>query len=678
MDNEPLSSQRAERPIAPLADQLTRAPGFKKLLIVVHDLAMTALAVILALSLRFEGEMFAERIRALGPVLPVYVALAGVVYTFFHLYRGKWRFASMPDLVTIAKAVGLLCLVIVVVEAIAVRLFGMPYFLGRRLLILYWLVQCTLLGAPRLIYRYLKDRYRYTTDARKEAVFALLLGRGNEVEPVVRALESSREARVVPVAILSPRGGDLGQSIRGVPVEGTLDALEDAVLQARVSGTPIRRLIATPSALERDPEELSRRATRLGLALSRFQRVGEPGAAIAKIEIEDLLSRPPVDIEPGMLARAVRGKCVLVTGGGGSIGAELCRRAVSLEAARLVIVENAEPALYAILDSLSTMRGRSVISGHLADIRDPERLSALMRDVKPDVVFHAAALKQVPYLEQDWDEGIKTNVFGSINVADAAIAASVPIVVMISTDKAVKPVSVLGATKRLAERAMEARDAVHGGKPEGTRLISVRFGNVLGSSGSVIPLFRTQIARGGPVTVTDPDMVRYFMTIEEAADLVIVASGHARQDRAEDRVAVYVLRMGQPVRIMDLAERMIRLAGFEPRRDIPIRVVGPRPGERINEQLFDEGESLRETGIEGVMAARTEKPGLDEISSIALGLRAAIVTGSRAQAETLLRQAVPDFSPDDALPQQPARPDAPAEPVTSPKPAKRPARKPKA
>jgi FlaA1/EpsC-like NDP-sugar epimerase len=661
-----------------LAEPLTRAPGFKKLLIVIHDLAMTALAVVLAISLRFEGEMFAERITAVLPVLPLYLGLAGVVYTFFHLYRGKWRFASMPDLVTIAKAVGLLCLAIVVIEAIAVRVLGMPYFLGRRLLILYWLMQCTLLGAPRLIYRYLKDRYSYSGDARKEAVFALLLGRGNEVEPVVRALESSREARVVPVAILSPRSGDLGQSIRGVPVDGTLDALEEAVVQARVSGTPIRRLIVTPSALERDPEELSRRATRLGLALSRFQHLGQPGAAIEDIEIEDLLSRPPVDIEPDRLAKAVHGKCVLVTGGGGSIGSELCRRAVSLGAAHLVIIENAEPALYAILDSLSTMRGQCRVTGHIADIRDPERLATLMRDLKPDVVFHAAALKQVPYLERDWDEGIKTNVFGSINVADAAIAAAVPIVVMISTDKAVKPVSVLGATKRFAERSMEARDAVHGGKPEGTRLISVRFGNVLGSSGSVIPLFRAQIARGGPVTVTDPEMVRYFMTIEEAADLVIVASGHATQDRQEDRVAVYVLRMGQPVRIMDLAERMIRLAGFEPRQDIPIRVVGARPGERINEQLFNDGESLRETGIEGVMAARTEKPGLDEISHIALGLRAAIATGNWPQAETLLRQAVPDFNPDDALPQQPATPDEPAEPAPSPKPATRRARKPKA
>jgi O-antigen biosynthesis protein WbqV len=647
-----------------------KAPRLKKLLIVIHDIAATVAAVLLAIALRFEGDLLSERWASLLPIVPAYALLAGLVYSYFQLYRGKWRFASMPDLIMIAKAVGVLCLSILVIEAVAIRIFDLQYYLGRRLVVIYWLVQTALLGGPRLIYRYSKDRYWRVADHRTETVFALLLGRGNEVEPVIRALEANKEARVVPVAVLSPRTGDLGQAIRDVPVEGTLDALEDAVLQAQVSGTPIRRLIAMPSALERDPEELSRRASRLGLALARYSRGGEAGAAIAKIEIEDLLSRPPVAIAEGLLERAIRNKTVLVTGGGGSIGAEICRRVVALGARRLVIVENAEPALYAILNGLALMQGSTEIESHLGDIRDAGRMNALMQAARPDVVFHSAALKHVPYLEEDWSEGIKTNAFGSVIIAEAAAAARVPIVVMISTDKAIAPVSILGVTKRVAERAMEAMDAEHGGEGGSTRFISVRFGNVLGSSGSVIPHFRAQIARGGPVTVTHPDMVRYFMTIEEAATLVIVAAAHALWDRGPDRASVYVLRMGQPVRILELAERMIRLAGYEPRRDIAIRITGPRPGERINEQLFADGEALRDIGIEGVTAARTDKPRPADIERLLAALREAIARDDRSIAERAFAEAVSDFSPGEKLPPLPSVQDAPAEPVASPPPAK--------
>ena len=255
-----------------------------------------------------------------------------------------------------------------------------------------------------------------------------------------------------------------------------------------------------------------------------------------------------------------------------------------------------------MLETLATKPTRAVIAGRLADVRDRNRLFRLLGEFKPDIVFHAAALKHVPLLEQNWEEGLKTNVFGSVNVADAAAAAGTSAMVMISTDKAIEPVSVLGATKRFAEMYCQALDADLARRAQAgrraMRLIAVRFGNVLASNGSVVPKFKAQIDAGGPVTVTHPDMVRYFMTIREACDLVVTAASHALGPERSD-VSVYVLNMGQPVKIVDLAERMIRLAGLEPGRDIDIVFTGTRPGERMQEVLFARGEPTAEIGFHG-------------------------------------------------------------------------------
>lgn len=652
-----------------------------RLLIIAHDMAMTALAVVLSLFLRFEPEAFTLRMEALGPILPGFLLMALAVYFHFKLYQGKWRFASMPDVIMIAKAVGLICLVAIVLEYLAVR-FGFldGFVLGRRLVLIYWLVQACLLAAPRLAYRYWKDRY-WAPASGQDASCVLLLGRGTEVEPIIRALQADARARLRPVGILSPRGADIGQSIRSVPVEGSLDVLEDVVRAYALGGTPIRRIIATPSALQTDAEVLATRVKKMGLALARFEGIGALGAATGAIEIEDLLSRPPVDIDPHLLERAIHGRVVLVTGGGGSIGLEVCRSCLRLGARKLVILENSEPAIYMAREALlADGHSSAAISAYLCDIRDRVRLDALMSETEPELVFHSAALKQVPFLEQDWDEGLRTNTMGSLAVADAAIAAGVKIVVMISTDKAVEPVSVLGASKRAAEIAIEALDADQARKGGGTRLISVRFGNVLGSSGSVIPRFKAQIERGGPVTVTDKGMVRYFMTVTEAADLVVVAAAHAMQDKGDGRASVYVLRMGQPVRIYDLAERMIRLSGYEPHKDIKIEVTGIRPGERLNEVLFSGQESLKESGIEGVMAAQTVATGLGEARAWVEKIAAAVARRDRRAAEKILIEKIPDFRPKNGevaaiVPPVPKAPTKPASKASSPVQPKTPARR---
>ncbi len=379
-------------------------------------------------------------------------------------------------------------------------------------------------------------------------------------------------------------------------------------------------------------------------------------------------------IDRPRLERFLTGRRVVVTGGGGSIGSEICLRAVAFGASAVLVLDSSEPALHGILSHPAILAAQAEVTGVIADIRERERTSAVIAAFRPDYVMHAAALKQVPFLERDWQEGIKTNVFGSLNVAEAAVAAGARALVMISTDKAIEPVSQLGVTKRFAEMIAQSLDADQARLPgHPTRLIAVRFGNVLGSAGSVVPVFKAQIARGGPVTVTHPDMVRYFMTVREACDLVLTAASHADGEARADggeQAAVYVLKMGQPVRIAELAERMIRLAGFEPGAEIEIAYTGARPGERLNEILFAREEPrVGLPGIDGVMAAQpifADRPRLDGWLA---RLRAAVEVGDRAAADTVFEEAVPHFrergaaKADAAAPPSQAIPAAAAEPA---------------
>ncbi|WP_243369295.1 nucleoside-diphosphate sugar epimerase/dehydratase [Microvirga solisilvae] len=645
---------------------------FKKTAIVLHDLAMTAIAVAVTFAVRFEGAQLNERLFYLPRFLPFFVVFAGVVYWVFHLYRSKWRFASLPDLFNIFRATTVLALSLLVADYVLLspQLFG-SFFFGKITIALYWLIQMFLLGGPRLAFRYVKyARSRHTLD-RDSNTPTLILGRGNDIEVILRAIESGTVKKMRPLGILSYRADDQGQSIRGVPVLGTFADLDQVVQDFQERAQTIRRLVATPSALasEANPDMLLARARRLGLPLVRVTSLGEGmrDAELAPLEIEDLLLRPTVQIDRQRLENFIRGKRVLVTGGGGSIGSEICTRVVAFGASDLMVLESSEPSLHHILEHPSLNTGDTNVDGVIADVRDRVRVQEVMNEFRPDVVFHAAALKHVPYLERNWTEGIKTNVFGSVNVADAAVEAGVSEIVMISTDKAIDPVSMLGATKRLAEMYGQALDAEFMGRNGATRIIAVRFGNVLGSVGSVVPKFKAQIARGGPVTVTHPDMVRYFMTTREAADLVLTSASHAGESRPsievsnnDERVSVYVLKMGQPVRIYDLAERMIRLAGYEPGEDIEISVTGTRPGERLHEILFAREEPRMEIGIDGVMAA---KPIFADRAKVDLWLDAldkAIAAGDRAAAERVFEDAIPEFkrrhqTPKPAAPAEPAR-----------------------
>jgi O-antigen biosynthesis protein WbqV len=478
----------------------------------------------------------------------------------------------------------------------------------------------------------------------------LIVGSAADADVLLRAVESGAVRKVRPVGILSPSSADQGLAVRRVRVRGFLGDLESTVVNLRSQDIMVGRLVLTPSALapELHPETMLMLARRLGLSTSRLPSLdaGEEALRLTPVNVEDLLLRPSVKINYGRLENFIEGKTIVVTGGGGSIGAEICERVANFHAGRLLLLENSEPALHAVLEQLAVQSKSTIVEGRIADIRDRDRIFRLLAEVKPNLVFHAAALKHVPLLERDWDEGVKTNIFGSVNVADAALNAGADAMVMISTDKAIEPVSVLGATKRLAEMYCQALDAsgksANGGKPS-MRMIAVRFGNVLASNGSVVPKFKAQIEAGGPVTVTHPEMVRYFMTIREACDLVITAASHALGPDRSD-TSVYVLNMGQPIKIVDLAERMIRLSGLEPGRDVDIVFTGIRPGERLNEILFAREEPSADIGIEGVVAAKPVCPSIDVVQGWIAKLKHDLDRGGRAAIYGVLREAVPNFS----------------------------------
>ena len=621
----------------------------RQYLIVLYDLLATAAAIIVTLLLRFEDYQLVPKLAGLEIFLPCFLVFAGVVYFVLNLHQSKWRFTSVPDLVNIFRASTVLAVSLVALDYVLLspNVYG-AFFFGKITILLYWVLQMFFLGGGRILYRY----FHYTRTLQRtkdsDATPTLIVGRAADAEVLLRAIESGAVKKIWPVGILSPSNADRGQSIRGIPVLGELDDLESVIADLSARGTKVTRLIMAPSALspEARPESLLMRARRLDLTMSQLPSLDAGGQAVqlAPVSVEDLLLRPSVAIDYRRLEQFVAGKSIVVTGGGGSIGSEICERIVAFGAARLLVIENSEPALHAVLEQLAAREAAAEISGHIADIRDRARIMHLVASFKPDIVFHAAALKHVPILERDWGEGVKTNVLGSINVADAAAAAGCEAMVMISTDKAIEPVSVLGATKRLAEMYCEALDADlrRAGGERPMRLISVRFGNVLASNGSVVPKFKAQIEAGGPVTVTHPDMVRYFMTIREACDLVITAATHALGAN-DGKVSVYVLNMGQPVKIVDLAERIIRLSGLEPGRDIQISFTGIRPGERLHEILFAREEEMTETGIEGIVAAKPVQASLDQVRAFVAQLEQGLTGNERAIIYDVLRKAVPEF-----------------------------------
>src|SRR5260221_10988684 len=452
---------------------MMRFPGltYRNALIATHDALATALAVLTAFYLRFEGEFFAERLPLLLRILPYFIAFSVVVCYFFRLTTTKWRFISLPDALNIIRAATVLTIALLALDYIFVapNVHGTlgtpnlqtPFFLGKITIILYWFLEVFFLSASRFAYRYFRyTRVRHHAKM-EDASPALLIGRAADAEILLRGIESGAVIRIWPVGLLSPSRADQGRTSGDIPVLGGIDDIEDVIGDFARRNKPIARVVMTPSAFDPEarPEAVLLRARRLGLIVSRLPSL-ESGDTprLTTVAVEDLLLRASEKIDYARLEALVKNRSVIVTGGGGSIGSEICERVTTFGASRLLVIENSEPALYAITEALIESGAAAEIDGRIADIRDRERIMRLMSEFKPDIVFHAAALKHVPILERDWSEGVKTNIFGSVNVADAALASGAKAMVMISTDKAIEPVSMLGLTKRFAEMYCQALD----------------------------------------------------------------------------------------------------------------------------------------------------------------------------------------------------------------------------
>ncbi|MCU7933982.1 MAG: polysaccharide biosynthesis protein [Candidatus Thiodiazotropha sp. (ex Dulcina madagascariensis)] len=553
-----------------------------------HDVLMVPIAWFLAFWFRYNLEVlpasyYQDALLALLFVLPIQLT----AFLLFGLYRGIWRFASLPDILRILKAVLVGTVVSVALLFVFTRAGGVP----RSVPVIYAILLVMLLSGPRLIYRWLKDHHLDLAPSQR----VLIVGSGQAGEMLARDILRNRRGDYRPVAFVDDKLRRQGREIHGIPVAGTCEAIPD--LTERLAIDII--MLAIPSA---SSEQMRRVVELCEAADVPFRSVPQLNDLMSgnvqinhlrTVSIEDLLGRNPVSLDWQAIDAALSGKTILVTGAGGSIGAELCRQLAGLKPARLVLLENSEFNLYAIEMELLKAFPDLPLECHLGDITDQPYVENLFARFQPQVVFHAAAYKHVPMLENRLRQAVRNNVLGTRNLARTADRFGCGVFVLVSTDKAVNPANVMGASKRAAEILCQNLNA-----HSKTNFITVRFGNVLDSAGSVIPLFRKQIEAGGPVTVTDPRMERYFMTISEACQLIMqtVVLGLGGE--------IFVLDMGEPVKISYLAEQMIHLSGRNPGADIQIEYIGLRPGEKLYEELFHEKEQLEKTAHEKVFLAR--------------------------------------------------------------------------
>ena len=543
-----------------------------------HDVLVACCAWMLAFWLRFNFEIpptfMAVATASLRWVLPIY----SVLFLLFGLYRGLWRFASLADLQHMVAAIGVGALLTTVV-AVSFGFVSIP----RSVLVLHPLLLAIFMGGSRFVYRSWKE-YRLYGPARVRGQPVLIIGAGEAADSLLR--EIHRSGQWYAVALLDDHAGKDGGRLRRLPIFSPVEKV--AEIAQRYGARHV--IIAMPNARPAERRRAAELASAAGLTVMTVPSYEDllggrlSVSNIRRVELEDLLGRESVSLDDEGLHEFLTNRTVLVTGAGGSIGSELCRQIVRYQPKKLVLLDSSEFALYSIDEQLRAKFPEVPISCWAADVRDQARIEEVMLGEQPAVVFHAAAYKHVPLMEDinAW-QAVRTNALGTQVVARVARQAGVERFVLISTDKAVNPTNIMGASKRLAERLCWAENM------EGpTKFIMVRFGNVLGSNGSVIPKFREQIARGGPVTVTHPEIVRYFMTIPEAAQLVLQAGAMGKGGE------IFVMDMGEPVRILDLARDMIRLSGFH-EEEIRIEFTGLRPGEKLYEELLADDEATLPT-----------------------------------------------------------------------------------
>jgi FlaA1/EpsC-like NDP-sugar epimerase len=616
------------------------------------DFALIAVGVVLAYGIRFDGRIPDQYLHRLPEIVLVWVALRAVWLVAYRFYSQTWEYASVREMLVILAAVSMGTLTLYVLNLFV------PYdgfLVPRSIFVIEWFLANFFLGGSRFLIRVTHDALKQQTNINRENLAGspsavgkrlLIIGAGDAGAMALREMQRSTTWQVV--GFIDDDLQKQGRLVGGVPVLGGRGSIAEAVKTKDVGEI----LIAMPSASRQMMREIFAAAQKTGRPVRTLPALYElingrvTVNQIREVQIEDLLGREPVETDIRPIAAYLHGRTVLVTGAGGSIGSELCRQITRYQPARLILLGHGENSIFGIEQELRVAHPHLRLEPVIADIRERGKIERVFAAKKPQVVFHAAAHKHVPLMEANPDEAVSNNVFGTRNVVEAASRVEVERFVLVSTDKAVRPTNAMGCSKRVAELIVQQADG-----HSRTRFVAVRFGNVLGSRGSVIPLFRKQIAAGGPVTVTHPEMRRYFMTIPEAVQLIIQAG--ALGEGGE----IFLLNMGEPVRILDLARDLIRLSGLEPDVDIPIVFSGPRPGEKLFEELHTEGEDVLPTPhpkIVKLYSAAAEvwlESGLERLErALASGdlkvLRSILLSlaaedGERARRDRLVDEAIP-------------------------------------
>ncbi len=589
--------------------RLPRTAATRALFFATGDVVLWVVSYYLAFLIRFEGLIPPKDAATIPLVLVLIIPVKLAWFAWFRLYQVSWGLVGITETIQLGKASTIAS---VTLAGGLFLLRHLPAFgtFPRSVLILDFLVGTAFVTLFRLSRRLL-DEFTNGRPGKKKSVRVLLVGAGAAGERLARFMLNGGIGERRPVGFIDDDSVKHGAYIDGLKVLGGREAIPDAVRRLAVDEVVIA-IPSAPAAAVRDIVRYTREAgvkqIKVLPSMNELLASRVPLQGIRDIDVEDLLGREVVRLDPGRVNAFLAGRTVLVTGAGGSIGAELARQLSHSDAAHLILLDNSESALFELECELATERPTSELHILIADVRDVDKMNRVFEVWEPDIVYHAAAYKHVPLMETNVDESVRTNIFGTLTAAEAALTYGTQTFVLISTDKAISPSSVMGATKRVAElltKALNARGT--------TRFMAVRFGNVVGSRGSVIPAMKEQIKRGGPVTVTHPEMTRYFMSTLEAVALVLQASA---MKVPHD---IFTLDMGKPVKILELAQELIRLSGFEPDKDIPIVFTGIRPGEKLHEVLETPEEPLVPTEVPKIWAL-TSNGRVDEIT-LRLALR---------------------------------------------------------
>ena len=562
-------------------------------LLLCYDIGAILLAEYCALLIRFEFRPSLIKDVFLDSMLHysfINILCTLLIFSLFSLYESLWRYASVTELLNTVLA----CVLSAMVQIVG--MYMLQYRMPRSYFVLYLLILLPLMVAGRFSYRFLRImKQRIYTDHLEQPIITMVIGAGDAGTLIIKEMQSSYHLKNKVVCVIDDNPQKKGTRILGLPVVGGRDKISYAVKKYRIQEI----IIAIPTIAPKDKKELLESCKETGCKLrilpGMYQLINEEVSIskLREVEIEDLLGREPVHVDIDSVLNYVQEKRVLITGGGGSIGSELCRQIAGHNPAQLIIIDIYENSAYDIQQELKMKYPNLNLVVLIGSVRNTHRINMIFQTYRPELVYHAAAHKHVPLMETSPNEAIKNNVFGTLNTARAAEANGCRRFILISTDKAVNPTNIMGASKRICEMIIQSLD-----KTSKTEFVAVRFGNVLGSNGSVIPLFKKQIEKGGPITVTDRNIIRYFMTIPEAVSLVLQAGAYAHGGE------IFVLDMGEPVKIDDMARNLIKLSGLRPDEDIKIVYTGLRPGEKLYEELLMDEEGMKKTSHEKIFIGK--------------------------------------------------------------------------